>query len=224
MLRNYFTFMWECLDNISLQCWEDPDDVTSWGWNTFHSKQEVWMWEFSVCKFGHPALLVTIGHLCMFCNAIGHLLFICDPFLMFGLFADFPWLCRLSGQPFSLPQWFTDLVNPHCFWFQVLVFALRCFTEGSSKPWNPSMLHFFLWSLYHATGFVSPWIAGNIYIYLSESIPKVWRSVRPRHPGHRCTTLSEILQWSSKSEELVVEEWGHSLSLHSKIWAVCCSL
>lgn len=49
-----------------------------------------------------------------------------------------------------------------------LDFALWCFTDGSSKPWTPSMLHFFLWALYHATGSVSAWIAENIYLPLRK--------------------------------------------------------
>lgn len=39
------------------------------------------LWEFSVYRFGHPALLVNVGHLSMFCNATGQLLFICEPCL-----------------------------------------------------------------------------------------------------------------------------------------------
>lgn len=49
-----------------------------------------------------------------------------------------------------------------------LDFALWCFTDGSSKPWTPSMLHFFLWALYHATGSVSAWIAENIHLPLRK--------------------------------------------------------
>lgn len=70
------------------------------------------------------------------------------------------------------------------------------------------MLHLFLWSPYHATGFVSAWLTGNIYIHLSESIPKVWMSIKPRHPGHSGAILSETLQRSSKAMELAMGERG----------------
>lgn len=159
--------------------------------------------------FGHPALLVTVRHLSMFSNTIGLLLFICDPFLMSGQFEDFPRHCRLSGQPLSLPQWFTVLVNPHYFWFQVLDFALWCFTEGSSKPWNSSMLHFFLWSLYLATGFVSAWIAGNISLALRKcpksvdvSKTKTSRSQKVQPCLRSCIEAPSLWSWLWNNEVL----------------------
>ena len=41
---------------------------------------------------------------------------------------------------------------------QVLCFALCCIAHEGSKPQQLSVLHFFLWTQYHATDLVSSWI------------------------------------------------------------------
>ena len=135
-------------------------------------KQGVWLWTFSDYRSCHHALLVNPGHLSMFSMGSAFV-------RMWSLPGVVIWTLR--GLPKTLQALrsailFTSLVscllvvliNWWHFWLQVLGFAFCCFTSGSSKPWKPPMLHFFLWSLHHATGFVSAWIAGNVYLPLRK--------------------------------------------------------